>query len=199
MHNNSINIQSDNMVNTQVYYHEHQLWIILQSIVFIILGSSPIVLIYLSNTVPALNTLNLELILGLLLIIYGIVSLTTNEMSFSEKWTSLSSLASLLIGGLIIIGIFTPMLTIDKLMFAYLSLKALSEMALTLKYRSSHAWILFFVSGIITMLFAVSVFVSFPSDSVHYYIVVTGVNILTHIIALLGLMLATIKPSLNSP
>jgi len=79
------------------------------------------------------------------------------------------------------------MLAIGKLIFTYLSFKALSEMALTAKYRATHAWILFFTSGITTMLLAVSAFIGYPYASLHYYALAIGINILTHTIALLGL------------
>ena len=49
-----------------------------------------------------------------------------------------------------------------------------------------------------TMLLAVSAFIGYPYACPRYYVVIIGVNILTHIIALLGLTLATAHPLARS-
>lgn len=160
---------------------EHKGKYIFQGIVFIVAG-------ILAATFPATTALNVELIIGAILLFTGVFQLILTLKSKMHWWSLLSACLSIVVG---IVMLWKPMpvlLAFVTLLALFMTIEGLLELLLAFQFRPVRNWNWMFFSGSITLLLAAILWIGFPAFDVLYLGWVIAVNLAFYGLSLLMLV-----------
>lgn len=164
---------------------EHRGWYIFQGIVFVLAGILAMVL-------PGATAFGFELLIGALLLISGIVQGVASLRSKTHWWALVSSLASLVIGGLMVFHPVAGALALATLLAVFLLVEGITELLLAFQFRSLRNWGWLMASGLVSLVLAGLLFAGWPGATVMFLGIIIGINLLFYGISLLALT-ASIK------
>lgn len=155
-----------------------------EGVLFLLLGIIAI-------AVPQFFTIGVELLVGVLFFVAGIVQcirLIQGNNQAPGFWPTLfSAIVNLIIGGLLLFYPLAGVITLTLLLIIYFLLDGLYKLYLSfyLKPMSSWGWVL--VSGILSLVIAGIIFFGLPGTAVWALGLLVGINMLFFGISLLGI------------
>lgn len=157
----------------------HYGWHLLQGILFVVFGILAIAL-------PRLTALSLELLLGALLLISGLLALLTNIKSRVHWWSYAPAILTLLIGLVMLSRPLVGLVALSLFICLFLLVKGISEIILGYKYRTVKNWAWFLISGVIALILAFVAGLGFPDVGIIFLGLIIGINMLLYGIAILA-------------
>lgn len=164
--------------------HAHKGKYIFQGIVFIVAGM-------LAAVFPATTALNVELIVGAILLLTGVFQLVLTLKSKMHGWSLLSSCLSIAIG---IIMLWQPMpvlMAFVTLLAIFMTVEGILELSLAFQFRRVRNWSWMLFSGIVTLVLAAILWIGFPVFDVLYLGWVIAINLVLYGLSLLMLVWRT--------
>ena len=164
--------------------HVHKGKYIFQGIVFIIAGM-------LAAAFPAATALNVEMIVGAILLMTGIFQLVLTLRSKMHGWSLLSSCLSIAIGVIMLWHPLPVLLAFVTLLAIFMTIEGAIELLLAFQFRPVRNWSWMFFSGIATLVMAVILWIGFPVFDVLYLGWVIAINLVLYGLSLLMLVWRT--------
>jgi uncharacterized membrane protein HdeD (DUF308 family) len=160
---------------------EHKSKYIFQSLVFIVAG-------ILAAAFPASTALNVELVVGIILLLTGVFQLFLTLKSEMHFWSLLSAGISIVIGLVMIWKPLPVLLAFVTLLAVFMTLEGILELLLAFQFRPVRNWSWMLFSGVITLLLALILWIGFPAFDVLYLGWVIAVNLVFYGLSLLMLV-----------
>ncbi|MBA3957228.1 MAG: HdeD family acid-resistance protein [Parachlamydiaceae bacterium] len=147
---------------------------LIEGILFIILGLFAVAL-------PAFFTLSIELFLGWLLLIGGIIQMyrtftSTHTDSFYPFL--IGSAASIVAGILLLAYPLTGIITLTLLLAVYFLVEGIAKMIVAMQWKPTTNWGWLFLSGVISVILAGLILSGFPGTAVWVIGLLVGINML---------------------
>jgi uncharacterized membrane protein HdeD (DUF308 family) len=155
-------------------FEKHRTLFLVEGIIFIILGLIAIAL-------PQLTTLAVELFIGWLFLIGGIIQIirTITSKNIPGFWPSLiGSLFSIVIGILLLAFPLPGILSLTLLLTIYFFADGIAKIILSFEYRPIPNWGWLTVSGIISLILALIIWSGWPSTAAFIIGLLVGINML---------------------
>ncbi len=165
---------------------------IAQGVLFILAGVAAAVF-------PASTVVSLSLIVGALLLATGIVQLFLSLKSKTHWWSIFSALLSIAVGGILLIRPLPMLLAFMTLVALFLTVEGLLELLLALQFRPARNWNWMFVSGIMTILLALLLWIGWPIFGFFYLGWAIAINLIFYGLSLLMLVRAASRRLPASP
>ncbi len=160
---------------------EHRGKYVLQGTAFIVAG-------FLVAVFPATTTLNVELIIGVVLLLTGVLQLILTLSSKMHWWSLLSACLSILVGIVMLWKPLPVLLTLVTLLAIFMSVEGLLELLLAWRFRPARNWRWMLFSGATTLLLAVILWIGYPVLDVFYLGWVIAINLVLYGLSLLMLV-----------
>ncbi len=157
---------------------------IVESILLIILGIIAIAL-------PFYATLSIELIIGWVLLLGGIVQLYKSIKTIKEPGGAISLLGAVIyicVGALMLLYPLTGILTLTLLIGAFFLLEGIAKIAISFELKPAQNWGWVLVSGIIALIMAAIILFGWPGTSLWVIGLLVGINMIFFGISLLSLV-----------
>jgi uncharacterized membrane protein HdeD (DUF308 family) len=163
--------------------HAHWKLVLFQGVMMVVLG-------FLAVMLPVVSTLAIELMLGWLFVIGGVLRalvLFRTKRTPGYLWSMLSAVLAVLLGVMLV---FQPMqgeLTLTFLLTVFFALEGIATIAIAVRLRShlhNWGWILF--NGVVDLVLAILILQGWPSTAAWAIGLLAGINML-----FLGLSLIT--------
>jgi len=164
--------------------HAHKSKYIFQGIVFIVAGM-------LAAIFPAATALNVEMIVGAILLMTGVFQLVLTLRSRMHGWSLLSSFLSIAIGAIMLWQPLPVLLGFVTLLAIFMTIEGLFELLLAFQFRPMRNWTWMFFSGITTLILAVILWIGLPIFDVLYLGWVIAINLVLYGLSLLMLVWRT--------
>jgi uncharacterized membrane protein HdeD (DUF308 family) len=158
----------------------HKGWYVVQGIIFIIFG-------ILAAILPAATAIGVDILVGAILLISGIFQLVASLKVKMHWWSTLSSLLSIIIGGLMLWNPFTGIVALVLLVAVFLLIEGVIEVLIALQFRpvKNWGWILF--SGITALLLSAILWFGFPFLGMVFIGYMVAINLIFYGVSLLML------------
>jgi len=172
------------------FIKENRGFMIFESILLIILGSLAVML-------PVFSTFALEILIGSLLALAGIVQLIrafTAKDSPAFLATLISGLIYAAVGALLLAYPLTGVITLTILLLTLYLVQGGAQIAMAFQMRHAKGWGWLLLSGLVTLGLAVIIGTGFPSTAMWVMGLLTGINLIFFGFALLAVVLASNKP-----
>ena len=137
---------------------------------------------------PASTALNVELIVGAILLFTGVFQLILTIKSKMHWWSLLSACLSMTIGVIMLWQPLPVLLAFVTLLAIFMTLEGVLELLLAFQFRVVQSWGWMFFSGLATLLLAAVLWIGFPAFDVLYLGWVIAVNLIFYGISLLMLV-----------
>jgi len=160
---------------------DHKGKYIFQGIVFVMAG-------ILAAAFPAATALNVELIIGAILLLVGVFQLILTLKSKMHWWSLLSAGLSIVIGIVMLWKPLPMLLAFVTLLAVFMTIEGVLELLLAFQFRPVRNWSWMLFSGVITLLLAVILWIGFPVFDVLYLGWVVAINLVFYGVSLLMLV-----------
>jgi len=160
---------------------DHKAKYILQGTLFVLCG-------ILAGAFPAATALNVELVVGIALLLTGIFQLFLTIKSKMHWWSLLSAALSIVIGVVVLWKPLPILLAFVTLMAIFMTLEGVIELMLSFQFRPARNWGWMFLSGIITLILAAVLWIGFPVLDVLYLGWMIAINLIFYGLSLLMLV-----------
>ncbi len=154
---------------------------IFQGMVFIIAG-------ILAAAFPAASAINVELIIGAILLLTGIFQLIMTMKSKMHWWSLLSACLSIVIGLFMLWKPLPVLLAFVTLLAIFMTVEGFIELFLAFQFRPVRNWSWMLFSGVITLILAAILWIGFPLFDVLYLGWVIAINMIFYGVSLLMLV-----------
>ena len=167
--------------------HAHWKIFLAEGIILLILGMGAIVL-------PPIATLAIEIIVGWLLLISGVVGfVSTFTMRHAPGfwWSLVSALAATVAGILLLRWPLTGALSLTLVLTAFLVIEGIASIMYALDHRRelSGRWGFMLFSGVVDLVLATIIFVGLPATATWAIGLLIGINLVFGGVALIGMAL----------
>jgi len=167
--------------------HAHWKFFLIEGIVLVILGMIAI-------CVPPLATVTVELLIGWLILLSGVLGLV---MTFQTRgspgfgWSLLSAIVGILVGILLLIWPLSGVLSLTLMLTVFLVLEGIVSIMYALAHRreSSSRWQMMLLSGIIDLILAGLILAGLPGTAAWAIGLIVGINLLFGGVALAAIAL----------
>jgi uncharacterized membrane protein HdeD (DUF308 family) len=160
---------------------DHKGKYIFQSIVFIVSG-------ILAAAFPAATALNVELIIGAILLFTGVFQFILTLKSKMHWWSLLSACLSIIIGIVMLWKPLPILLAFVTLLALFMTIEGILELLLAFQFRPVRNWNWMLFSGTVTLILAAILWIGFPAFDVLYLGWVIAVNLIFYGLSLLMLV-----------
>jgi len=161
---------------------EYKGWYLLQSLTFVCAGILAMVL-------PSATGLEFGSVMGSLLIVTGVLKAFVSFKSHIHWWSMLSAAVCIAVGSLLV---WPPnLITISFLVAVFLLAEGLIEICLAFEYESAPKWGWLLLSGVISILLSLVLFIGGPAMTLTVLGVMIGVSMLLYGASLLALSAST--------
>ena len=160
---------------------QHKTKYISQGTLFIVAG-------VLAAAFPATTALNVELIIGAILLLTGVFQLVMTFKSKMHAWSFASACSSMAIGALILARPLDVLLAFVTLLAIFMTLEGGLELLLALHFRPARNWSWMLFSGLTTIALAAMLWIGFPAFDVLYLGWVVAINLIFYGLSLLMLV-----------
>jgi uncharacterized membrane protein HdeD (DUF308 family) len=177
--------------------HQHSTLFLVEGIVLIVLGALAIL-------VPNIATLAVELLVGWLLLITGVVGLFTTFWAKPVAgfwWALISAIISIVAGVLLLVWPLTGVISLTLVLIAFFLIEGISSIMYALQHKSelSGRWGWMLASGIITLVLAFLIWSRLPSTAAWAIGLLVGIDLVFGGAALVGIALAARKQGGSTP
>ncbi len=171
--------------------HEHRVFFLIEGIILLLAGLVAIVL-------PPIATLAVEIIVGWLLLIIGVVGLiTTSRMRRAPGfWWSLVSAALGIAAGIVLLGWpLTGVLSLTLVLIVFFLIEGVASIMFALEHKRelSGRWGWMLASGIVDLVLGAMVLAGLPSTAVWAIGLLVGINMVFGGAALIAMALHSRK------
>lgn len=160
---------------------DHKGKYIFQGMVFVMAGM-------LAALFPAATALNVELIVGVILLLTGVFQFVLTLKSKMHGWSLLSACLSIVMGGVMLWKPLPVLLAFVTLLAIFMTIEGVLELLLAFQFRPVRNWSWMLFSGIITLILAAILWVGFPVFDVLYLGWVIAINLVFYGLSLLTLV-----------
>jgi len=136
---------------------------------------------------PATTTLNVELIIGVILLLTGVLQLILSLRSKMHWWSLLSAALSIVVGIVMLWKPLPVLLTLVTLLALFMTLEGLFELLLAWRFRPARHWHWMIFSGAMTLVLAVILWIGYPVLDVLYLGWVIAINLVLYGLSLIML------------
>jgi uncharacterized membrane protein HdeD (DUF308 family) len=165
----------------------HWKFFLIEGIVLLILGAIAV-------GVPPVATVAVELFIGWLILLSGVLGLV---MTFQTRgspgfgWSLLSALLGIVVGIVLLIWPLSGVLSLTVMLTAFLTLEGVASIMYALAHRreSSSRWELMLVSGVIDLILAGLILAGLPGTAAWAIGLIVGINLLFGGVALVAMAL----------
>lgn len=154
---------------------------ILQGTVFLVTG-------ILAAAFPATTALNVELIVGAILLFTGVFQLILTLKSKMHWWALFSAGLSIVIGAVMLWQPLAVLLAFVTLLAIFMTVEGLLELLLAFQFRPARNWNWMLFSGIVTLVLAIVLWIGFPAFDILYLGWVIAINLIFYGLSLLMLV-----------
>ncbi len=163
---------------------EYKGWYLLQSLTFVCAGILAMVL-------PSATGLAFGSVMGSLLIITGLLKAFVSFKSHIHWWSMLSAAVCIAVGSLLVWPPASSLITISFLVAVFLLAEGLIEICLAFEYESAPKWGWLLLSGVISILLSLVLFIGGAGMALAVLGVMIGVSMLLYGASLLALSAST--------
>src|ERR1700722_18008112 len=154
--------------------HLHWRAFLIEGIVLLVLGLFAIV-------IPVVATIAVEIFIGWVLLVSGVVGLiSTSRMRGAPGfgWSLLSAVLAVAAGVILLAWPLSGVLSLTLILTAFLTIEGVASIMLALSHRNgfSARWALLLVSGLIDLLLAAMIFLNLPSTAAWAIGLLVGIN-----------------------
>ncbi|VVB58631.1 Uncharacterised protein [Candidatus Anstonella stagnisolia] len=148
-------------------------WLLALGILFVLFG-------FVMMVFPVAGTFSLEVLMGLLLLVLGIVEVA---LSFTaRKWggflfTFVGGALSAILGLVLLVYPVGAVLALTMLLGAYLLVQGIIRIAMAFKFKPTHNWKWLLFDGAITMLLGILIITAWPLDAVWVMGLLFGISL----------------------
>jgi uncharacterized membrane protein HdeD (DUF308 family) len=161
---------------------------------FLIEGIALLVLGAVAVGVPPVATVAVELFIGWLILLSGVLGLV---MTFQTRgspgfgWSLLSALLGIVVGIVLVMWPLSGVLSLTVMLTAFLTLEGVASIMYALAHRreSSSRWELMLVSGIVDLILAGLILAGLPGTAAWAIGLIVGINLLFGGVALVAMAL----------
>jgi uncharacterized membrane protein HdeD (DUF308 family) len=165
----------------------HWKFFLIEGIVLLILGAIAV-------GVPPVATVAVELFIGWLILLSGVLGLV---MTFQTRgspgfgWSLVSALLGIVVGIVLLIWPLSGVLSLTVMLTAFLTLEGVASIMYALAHRSesSSRWELMLVSGIVDLILAGLILAGLPGTAAWAIGLIVGINLLFGGVALVAMAL----------
>ena len=165
----------------------HWKFFLIEGIVLIVLGAIAI-------CVPPLATVTVEIFIGWLILLSGVLGLV---MTFQTRgspgfgWSLLSAVVGIVAGVVLLLWPLSGVLTLTVMLTAFLTVEGIVSIMYALAHRreSSSRWQVMLLSGIVDLILAGLIFAGLPGTAVWAIGLIVGINLLFGGVALVAMAL----------
>jgi len=173
--------------------HQHSTLFLVEGIVLAILGVLAIML-------PNIATLAVELLVGWLLLISGVVGLITSfwmRQAPGFWWSLISAIIGIIAGVLLLIWPLTGVISLTIVLIAFFLIEGITTIMYAIEHRRelTGRWGWMLASGIITLILALLIWARLPSTAAWAIGLLVGIDLVFGGMALVGIALAAKKAS----
>lgn len=163
----------------------HWKFFLIEGIVLVILGA-------LAIGVPPLATFAVEVFIGWLILISGVLGLI---MTFQTRgspgfaWSLLSAILGIVVGTVLLVWPLSGVLSLTVMLTLFLALEGVASIMYALAHRrqSSSRWELMLVSGIVDLILAGLILAGLPGTAAWAIGLIVGINLLFGGVALIAM------------
>ena len=167
--------------------HAHWKFFLIEGIVLIILGMIAI-------GVPPLATVTVEILIGWLILLSGVLGLV---MTFQTRgspgfgWSLLSAVVGIVAGVVLLLWPLSGVLTLTVMLTAFLTVEGVVSIMYALAHRreSSSRWQMMLLSGIVDLILAGLILAGLPGTAAWAIGLIVGINLLFGGVALAAMAL----------
>jgi uncharacterized membrane protein HdeD (DUF308 family) len=167
--------------------HAHWKFFLIEGLVLVILGMVAV-------CVPPLATVTVELLIGWLILLSGVLGLV---MTFQTRgspgfaWSLLSAVFGILVGIVLLTWPLSGVLSLTVMLTVFLALEGLVSIMYSLAHRreSSSRWELMLVSGVVDLILAGLILAGLPGTAAWAIGLIVGINLLFGGVALIAIAL----------
>jgi uncharacterized membrane protein HdeD (DUF308 family) len=155
--------------------HLHWRAFLIEGIVLVLLGIFAVV-------VPAVATIAVEVFLGWVLLLSGVVGLISTFRMRSAPgfgWSLLSAVIALAAGAILLVWPLSGVLSLTLILTAFLTLEGVASIMISLTHRHgfSARWALLLVSGLVDLILAAMIFLGLPGTAAWAIGLLVGINL----------------------
>jgi uncharacterized membrane protein HdeD (DUF308 family) len=155
-------------------FHKNWGWLFALGICMVVLGIAAICL-------PMVATLAIEIVIGWLLIVGGIIHAIN---AFSAKhWNGsamnvLASILYIVVGGLLLTHPVAGMLTLTLVLAAFFLVEGFFKIVMAIQMRSMPNWGWMFISGLIALILGVMIWIGWPGTAAWVIGLLVGIDLI---------------------
>jgi uncharacterized membrane protein HdeD (DUF308 family) len=165
----------------------HWKFFLIEGIVLVILGLVAV-------CVPPLATVTVEILIGWLILLSGVLGLV---MTFQTRgspgfgWSLLSAVVGILVGVVLLLWPLSGVLSLTVMLTVFLALEGIVSIMYSLAHRreSSSRWELMLVSGVVDLILAGLILAGLPGTAAWAIGLIVGINLLFGGVALVAIAL----------
>ncbi len=167
--------------NTEKELRDHKGKYTVQGVVFIVAG-------VIAAAFPAATAINVEMIVGAILLLTGVLQFFLALRSKMHLWALFSACLSIGFGVVMLWQPLSMLLAFVTLMAIFMTLEGALEVLLSLQFRPARNWKWMLSSGIITLMLAVALWIGYPLFDILYLGWVIAINLIFYGLSLLMLV-----------
>ncbi|MDE3059871.1 MAG: DUF308 domain-containing protein [Pseudomonadota bacterium] len=159
---------------------DHRTSYALQGILFIVLGG-------LAAILPGAVALGVELLIGAILLVSGIVQFVLSLHARIHWWSLASAILSVAIGLFMLWEPFAGLLALITVIAIFLTAEGIFELLLAFQFRPVRRWGWMLFAGIVTLILAALLWAGWPGLGVFYIGWIVAINLILYGVALIML------------
>ena len=163
--------------------------LIFEGILFIILGSLAIIM-------PGISTLGIEILIGWLFLVGGVIQLVRSFRWIKAKgffFSLITALLAIALGVLLLVYPLRGVLTLTIVLAAFFLADGISKVIVSLQLRQAKNWGWIFFNGLISIAMAVIIWMGWPGTAAWVIGLLVGINLIFFGFALLSMGFAARK------
>ena len=161
--------------------HNHKSKYVFQGVLFIAAGA-------LAAAFPAATALNVEILIGAILLFTGGLQFILSLKSKMHWWSLLSACLSMVIGLLLLWQPLPVLLAFITLLAIFITIEGILQLLLSIQFRPARNWKWMLSSGIVNLILATALWIGSPLFDVMYIGWVIAINLMFYGISLLMLV-----------
>ena len=155
--------------------HLHWRAFLIEGILLVLLGILAVV-------VPAVATIAVEVFVGWVLLLSGVVGLISTFRMRSAPgfgWSLLSAVIAVVAGAILLAWPLSGVLSLTLILTAFLTLEGVASIMMSLTHRHgfSARWALLLVSGVVDLILAAMIFLGLPGTAAWAIGLLVGINL----------------------
>jgi uncharacterized membrane protein HdeD (DUF308 family) len=172
--------------------HAHWALFLIEGIVLLVLGSAAIV-------VPAVATVAVEILIGWLVLVSGIIGLAMTLRARGAPgfgWSLVSAIVGIVAGIVLLAWPLSGALSLTVILSVFLAMEGIASIMYALEHRREHSprWSFMLVSGIVDLILAGMIFAGLPATAAWAIGLLVGINLIFGGVALIAMALRARVP-----